>query len=73
MRAQARARHHGPSNYVLASPSLYAALLKTAIGYEIPFTKYFYEYTLPRPLEVIEAEIRGLEDEIRGMLGEVLR
>jgi type I restriction enzyme M protein len=46
---------------------------KTTIGYEIPFTKYFYEYTLPRPLEVIEAEIRGLEEEIRGMLGEVLR
>ncbi len=44
---------------------------KTKIGYEIPFTRHFYEYTPPRPLEVIEAEIRGLEEEIRGMLGEV--
>ena len=44
---------------------------KTKVGYEIPFTRHFYEYTPPRPLEIIEAEIRGLEDEIRGMLGEV--
>jgi len=27
---------------------------KTKIGYEIPFTSHFYEYTPPRPLEVIE-------------------
>lgn len=45
---------------------------KTVIGYEIPFTRHFYEYTPPRPLEVIEAEIRSLEDEVRIMLGEVL-
>ncbi len=44
---------------------------KTKVGYEIPFTRHFYEYTPPRPLEVIEAEIRSLEEEIRGMLGEV--
>jgi len=44
---------------------------KTKIGYEIPFTRHFYEYTPPRPLEEIEAEIRGLEEEIQGMLGEV--
>ena len=44
---------------------------KTKVGYEIPFTRHFYEYTPPRPLDEIEAEIRGLEDEIRGMLGEV--
>jgi len=46
---------------------------KTKIGYEIPFTRHFYEYTPPRPLEVIENEIRELEDQIRGMLGEALR
>lgn len=45
---------------------------KTRIGYEIPFTRHFYEYEPPRPLEVIEAEIRELEEEIRGMLEEVL-
>ncbi len=44
---------------------------KTKIGYEIPFTRHFYTYEPPRPLEVIEGEIRGLEDEIRGMLAGV--
>jgi hypothetical protein len=45
---------------------------KTKIGYEIPFTRHFYVYEPPRPLEVIEREIRELEQEIQGMLGEVL-
>ena len=45
---------------------------KTVIGYEIPFTRHFYEYTPPRPLEAIEAEIRALEEEIRGMLEEAI-
>ncbi len=45
---------------------------KTKIGYEIPFTRHFYEYVPPRPLEEIEAEIRELENEIRDHLEEVL-
>ncbi|HEV2149005.1 MAG TPA: class I SAM-dependent DNA methyltransferase [Longimicrobiaceae bacterium] len=45
---------------------------RTRIGYEIPFTRHFYEYTPLRPLEEIEAEIRELEAEIEGMLEEVL-
>jgi type I restriction enzyme M protein len=45
---------------------------RTRVGYEIPFTRHFYEYTPLRPLEVIEAEIRELEAEIEGMLEEVL-
>jgi type I restriction enzyme M protein len=44
---------------------------ETKVGYEIPFTRHFYEYTPPRPLEVIETEIRDLEAEIQGMLAEV--
>ena len=44
----------------------------TKVGYEIPFTRYFYVYEPPRPVEVIEQEIRELEQEIRGMLEEVL-
>jgi type I restriction enzyme M protein len=44
---------------------------KTKIGYEIPFTRHFYEYKPLRPLAEIEAEIRALEAEIQGMLGEV--
>jgi type I restriction enzyme M protein len=38
---------------------------KTKIGYEIPFTRHFYEYVPPRPLAEIEREIKELEDEIR--------
>ena len=45
---------------------------KTKVGYEIPFTRFFYQYTPPRPLAEIEADIKALEAEIQGMLGEVL-
>ena len=45
---------------------------KTKVGYEIPFTRHFYVYEPPRPLEVIEQEIRDLEQQIQGMLEEVL-
>jgi type I restriction enzyme M protein len=45
---------------------------KTRVGYEIPFTRHFYEYKPLRPLVEIEAEIRALEAEIQRMLGEVL-
>ncbi len=41
------------------------------VGYEINFNRYFYVYTPPRPLHVIEAEIKELEVEIVRMLGEV--
>lgn len=44
----------------------------TRVGYEIPFTRHFYEYEPPRPLEEIEAEILALEEEIQGMLREVV-
>ena len=44
----------------------------TRVGYEIPFTRYFYEYEPPRPVEEIEGEIRSLERDIRGMLDEVV-
>ena len=38
------------------------------VGYEISFNRYFYRYVAPRPLEVIEAEVRQLEGEIMQML-----
>jgi len=41
------------------------------IGYEINFNRYFYRYTPPRSLEVIEGEIRGIEQDILRMLAEV--
>jgi type I restriction enzyme M protein len=41
---------------------------RTKIGYEIPFTRHFYEYVPPRPLDDIDAEINALEAEIRDLL-----
>jgi type I restriction enzyme M protein len=46
---------------------------KTRLGYEVPITRYFYRYVPPRSLEEIDAEIRGLEEEIQHLLGEVTR
>ncbi|MBU49068.1 MAG: restriction endonuclease subunit M [Deltaproteobacteria bacterium] len=53
-------------------PDAWVDYEKTKVGYEIPFTRHFYLYTPPRPLEDIDAEIRQLESELQGMLAEVL-
>ena len=42
---------------------------KTKIGYEIPFTGYFYEYVPPRPLAEIDAELLEIEKRIQELLG----
>lgn len=44
---------------------------KTKIGYEINFTRYFYKFQPLRPLEVIDADIKRLEEEILDLLREV--
>ena len=44
---------------------------KTKVGYEIPFNRHFYQYTPPRPLEEIEADIKAIEQDILQMLREV--
>lgn len=41
---------------------------KTKIGYEIPFTKYFYKYVPPRNSEDIMQEIMELEKSLEGSL-----
>ena len=43
------------------------------VGYEINFNRYFYQYQPPRPLEDINADIRGLQREILDMLREVIQ
>ena len=44
---------------------------KTRLGYEIPFTRIFYRYEPPRPLEEIDADIQKVEQEILDLLGQV--
>lgn len=44
---------------------------KTKVGYEIPLNRHFYQYEPPRPLEVIEADIKTLERDIMVLLSEV--
>jgi type I restriction enzyme M protein len=41
------------------------------VGYEISFTRYFYQYQPPRPLEQIDADIQKVEAKILEMLKEV--
>ena len=41
---------------------------KTKLGYEIPMTRYFYEYQPPEPVEDIMARITALEQEISASL-----
>jgi type I restriction enzyme M protein len=38
------------------------------VGYEIPFTRYFYTYEAPRSLEAIEKDIEGVENELLALL-----
>jgi len=45
---------------------------KTKVGYEINFTKYFYQYKPLRSLDDIRADILKLEKETDGMIAEVL-
>lgn len=44
---------------------------KDKIGYEINFTRHFYEYDPPRDVDEIDAELKMLEDKIADMLQEV--
>ena len=42
------------------------------IGYEISFTRYFYNPKPMRTLEEIRADILALEKETEGLLGEIM-
>ena len=44
---------------------------KARVGYEIPFTRYFYKYEAPRPSAEIKQEILAIEAELDGALAEV--
>jgi type I restriction enzyme M protein len=44
---------------------------KTKVGFEIPFTRQFYVYTPPRPVEEIAEEIKDLESRIQQWMSEL--
>ena len=46
---------------------------KTKEGAEIPFTRHFYQYIPPRPLEEIDRDLDAVMDQLRAMLVEVER
>jgi type I restriction enzyme M protein len=52
-------------------PDAWIDTTKMKVGYEIPLNRHFYRYEPPRPLEVIETDIKRLEDDIMKMLKEV--
>ncbi len=54
-------------------PDAWVDQAKTKVGYEIPFTRHFYVYTPPRPLEEIDADLQRLGSEIAELLGVVVK
>ena len=53
------------------APDAWIDRTKSKVGYEIPFTRYFYKYEAPRPSAEIMAEILEIEKELDGALAEV--
>ena len=52
---------HAPDAWIVAD--------KTKVGYEIPFHRHFYVFKPPRPLAEIDAELKGVTDNILRMIG----
>jgi type I restriction enzyme M protein len=53
-------------------PDAWVDEAKTKVGYEINFTRYFYQYTPLRSLEEIRADILKLEQETDGMIHQII-
>ena len=53
------------------APDAWIDEAKTKVGYEIPFNRHFYVFEPPRPLEVIDAELKAVTANIMRMLGEM--
>lgn len=54
------------------APDAWIDKTKTKVGYEIPMTKYFYEYQVPEAADTILTRIIGLENEISDTLKDLL-
>ena len=54
------------------APDAWIDKKKTKVGYEIPMTRYFYEYKNPEDSDAILDRIIGLEKDISKSLEEIL-
>lgn len=54
------------------APDAWIDEARTAIGYEISFTRYFYKPQPLRPLAAIRADILALERETHGLMAQIL-
>jgi len=41
------------------------------VGYEVPFTRYFYKYQAPRELDVIGKDIETIEADLLKLLKQI--
>lgn len=60
--------HYMEREVVPHVPDAWVDHTKTKIGYEIPLTRHFYNYTPPRPLSEIDAEIDTIGAEIDALM-----
>ena len=54
------------------APDAYVSESETKVGYELSFTKYFYQPTQLRSVSDITADLRALESETDGLLSDIL-
>ena len=55
------------------NPEAWIEKSKTKVGYEIPFTRYFYKYETPEPSEDIEKRLSVLESDIMASLTKLFK
>ena len=53
------------------APDAWIDEARSKVGYEIPFNRHFYVFEPPRPLDVIDAELKEVAANIMRMLGEM--
>lgn len=54
------------------APDAWIDIEKTKVGYEIPFSRYFYVFEPPRLLAEIDADLKQVTDRIKAMIEELV-
>ena len=55
------------------APDAWVDEFQTRIGYEIPFSRIFFEFHSPRKLEEVDQDLKSMEDTLVSSLGQVVR